>query len=158
MSALNVYGLRHSQHLLLPVYSCSDRPSRPFRCLDSQYRRELVRVYLTNVESMCRRFCEEKRQRLAWLRDDSGCFRSWWQGLSPQRQKQLTSGKGDAILKGIVKQFFNEKEVTSTLVMDALFCGCRQLDKLGQDKVGTAVVCCGPGFVQLDGGSCSRAC
>lgn len=57
--------------------------------------------------------------------------------MSSQRQKQLTSGKGDAILKGIVKQFFNEKEVTSTLVMDALFCGCRQLDKLGRDRVRT---------------------
>eukprot|EP00878_Enallax_costatus_P025635 GHUV01027445.1.p1 GENE.GHUV01027445.1~~GHUV01027445.1.p1 ORF type:complete len:326 (+),score=70.47 GHUV01027445.1:292-1269(+) len=109
-----------------------DRPNRPFRCLDSQYRRELVRVYLTNVESICRRFCEEKRQRLSWLRDESGCFRSWWLGLHPERQKQLSREKGEAILKGIVKQFFNEKEVTSTLVMDALFCGCRQLEKLGE--------------------------
>ena len=25
-----------------------------------------------------------------------------------------------------MKRFFNEKEVTSTLVMDALFCGCKQ--------------------------------
>jgi len=28
-----------------------------------------------------------------------------------------------------VKQFFNEKEVTSTLVMDALFAGCRCIDE-----------------------------
>jgi hypothetical protein len=28
-----------------------------------------------------------------------------------------------------VKQFFNEKEVTSTLVMDALYSGCRQLEE-----------------------------
>lgn len=38
-------------------------------------------------------------------------------------------------MQGIVKQFFNEKEVTSTLVMDALFCGCKQLDKLSRSKV-----------------------
>ena len=31
-------------------------------------------------------------------------------------------------MKGVVKRFFNEKEVTSTLVMDALYCGCRALD------------------------------
>ena len=30
--------------------------------------------------------------------------------------------------QGIVKRFFNEKEVTSTLVMDALYSGCRQLE------------------------------
>lgn len=30
--------------------------------------------------------------------------------------------------QGLVKQFFNEKEVTSTLVMDALLCGCKQLE------------------------------
>eukprot|EP00775_Hariotina_reticulata_P007116 gene7116-7330_t len=114
-----------------------DRPSRPFRCLDSQYRRELVRVYLTNVESICRRFCEEKRQRLAWLQAEAASFKAWWRGLSSEKQKQLTTGRGDAMLKGIVKQFFNEKEVTSTLVMDALFCGCRQLDKsnLGRQEV-----------------------
>lgn len=33
------------------------------------------------------------------------------------------------VLKGVVKQFFNEKEVTSTLVMDALYAGCRQLEE-----------------------------
>ena len=31
--------------------------------------------------------------------------------------------------QGIVKQFFNEKEVTSTLVMDALYSGCTQIDE-----------------------------
>lgn len=41
------------------------------------------------------------------------------------------------LTQGIVKQFFNEKEVTSTLVMDALFCGCRQLDKGNLGKVCT---------------------
>lgn len=38
-------------------------------------------------------------------------------------------------LQGVVKQFFNEKEVTSTLVMDALYCGCRQLECLSRKKV-----------------------
>lgn len=28
-----------------------------------------------------------------------------------------------------MKRFFNEKEVTSTLVMDALFSGCKQLEE-----------------------------
>jgi hypothetical protein len=28
-----------------------------------------------------------------------------------------------------VKQFFNEKEVTSTLVMDALYSGCKQMEE-----------------------------
>jgi hypothetical protein len=36
-----------------------EKHHRPFRCLDSQYRRELVRVYLSNVEGICRRFLEE---------------------------------------------------------------------------------------------------
>ena len=31
--------------------------------------------------------------------------------------------------QGVVKRFFNEKEVTSTLVMDALFSGCKQLEE-----------------------------
>lgn len=35
--------------------------------------------------------------------------------------------RADVILKSVVKRFFNEKEVTSTLVMDALYSGCRAL-------------------------------
>ena len=41
-----------------------DRPSAPFRCLDPQYRRELVRVYASNVAGIIRRFCEECRGEL----------------------------------------------------------------------------------------------
>ena len=33
-------------------------------------------------------------------------------------------------VQGLVKRFFNEKEVTSTLVMDALFSGCKQLEEV----------------------------
>jgi hypothetical protein len=48
-----------------------EKPARPFRCLEPQYRRELVRVYLTNVEGICRRFLEEKREGLAKVREDA---------------------------------------------------------------------------------------
>ena len=46
-----------------------------------------------------------------------------------------------AMQQGLVKRFFNEKEVTSTLVMDALFSGCKQLEEMSRAadtrKVGT---------------------
>ena len=108
-----------------------EKPARPFRCLESQYRRELVRVYLTNVEGICRRFLEEKREGLAKMRED----KMKWEGMRQfllssggKQQAALAMEKADVLLKGIVKRFFNEKEVTSTLVMDALYCGCRALD------------------------------
>jgi len=47
-----------------------EKSDRPFRCLDCQYRRELVRVYLTNVEQICRRFVEERRSKLGKLIED----------------------------------------------------------------------------------------
>jgi len=106
-----------------------DKPSKPFRCLDPQYRRELVRVYLTNVEGVCRRFCDDKRARLLWAKDEAGKFRDFWCGLAPEQQRKLLTERGEVILKGVVKQFFNEKEVTSTLVMDALYSGCKQLEE-----------------------------
>merc|ERR1719243_327967 len=105
-----------------------DRISRPFRCLDPQYRRELVRVYLTNVEGICRRFVEEHRERLARLRDDMDSFRGFWEGLPDHHRALLSNEQADIVFKAIVKRFFNEKEVTSTLVMDALHAGCRTLD------------------------------
>lgn len=39
-------------------------------------------------------------------------------------------------MKAVVKRFFNEKEVTSTLVMDALYSGCKALDYRSQSKKG----------------------
>lgn len=35
-----------------------------------------------------------------------------------------------------MKKFFNEKEVTSTLVMDALFCGCKMVEEESRNMVG----------------------
>jgi hypothetical protein len=43
---------------------------RPFRCLDGQYRRELIRVYLSNVEQIYRRFIDEKRRTFSRLIED----------------------------------------------------------------------------------------
>ncbi|PNW74497.1 hypothetical protein CHLRE_12g494000v5 [Chlamydomonas reinhardtii] len=106
-----------------------DKPSKPFRCLDPQYRRELVRVYLTNVEGICRRFCDDKKARLNWVREEEGAFRHFWGSLTPEQQRKYLTDKGEVILKAVVKQFFNEKEVTSTLVMDALYSGCKQIEE-----------------------------
>lgn len=108
-----------------------EKPARPFRCLEPQYRRELVRVYLTNVEGICRRFLEEKREALLKTKEDAERWRDMRAFLSSEEgvasARQATE-KTDALMKGVVKRFFNEKEVTSTLVMDALYCGCHALD------------------------------
>jgi hypothetical protein len=82
-----------------PPFPCRDEKVRPFRCLDPQYRRELVRVYLTNVESICRKFCEEKRQQLSWLREEAAKFAEFWASLSPEQQRRLMTERGEHILK-----------------------------------------------------------
>ena len=76
-----------------------DRPAVPFRCLDPQYRRELVRVYLTNVEGICRRFVEEKREQLGGLAAHVDGFKAFWQTCSPAQRVSLTSERADVILK-----------------------------------------------------------
>ncbi|KAK1418844.1 hypothetical protein QVD17_27991 [Tagetes erecta] len=108
-----------------------ERADRPFRCLDRNYRRELVRVYLSNVEQICRRFVEEKRGRLGKLIEDkvrwSG-FCHFWSRIDRSSRQQMSREKSDLILKTIVKHFFIEKEVTSTLVMDSLYSGLKALE------------------------------
>lgn len=51
-------------------------------------------------------------------------------------RRRLSREKTEIILKAIVKAFFNEKEVTSTLVMDALYSGCKALDYGSKNKKG----------------------
>ncbi|KAL0548176.1 hypothetical protein IC582_012622 [Cucumis melo] len=118
-----------------------ERADRPFRCLDCQYRRELVRVYLTNVEQICRRFVEERRSKLGKLIEDKArwsSFRAFWLGIDQNARRRMSREKTDAILKVVVKHFFIEKEVTSTLVMDSLYSGLKALEGHTKSKKGKA--------------------
>ncbi|XP_010326745.1 TNF receptor-associated factor homolog 1b-like isoform X3 [Solanum lycopersicum] len=112
-----------------------ERADRPFRCLDCQYRRELVRVYLTNVEQICRRFMEVRRGKLGKLTEDKArwsSFCAFWLGMDQNSRHRMTQEKSHPILKVVVKHFFIEKEVTSTIVMDSLYSGLKAIE--GQTK------------------------
>ncbi|XP_026449795.1 TNF receptor-associated factor homolog 1a-like [Papaver somniferum] len=114
-----------------------EKSDRPFRCLDCQYRRELVRVYLSNVEQICRRFVEERRKKLGDLLEDSArwsSFCAFWLGVDQNVRRRMSREKTDVILKVVVKQFFVEKEVTSTLVMDSLYSGLKALECQSKSK------------------------
>ncbi|CAK9183877.1 unnamed protein product [Ilex paraguariensis] len=118
---------------------CRERADRPFRCLDCQYRRELVRVYLTNVEQICRRFVEERRGKLGKLIEDKArwaSFCAFWLGMDQNARRRMSREKADSILKVVVKHFFIEKEVTSTLVMDSLYSGLMALEGQTKSKKG----------------------
>ncbi|CAK8572019.1 unnamed protein product [Lathyrus sativus] len=108
-----------------------EKSDRPFRCLDCHYRRELVRVYLTNVEQICRRFVEERRSKLGKLIEDKArwsSFFAFWRDIDQTSRRRMSREKTDVILKVVVKHFFIEKEVTSTLVMDSLYSGLKALE------------------------------
>ncbi|XP_028780642.1 TNF receptor-associated factor homolog 1b isoform X3 [Neltuma alba] len=116
-----------------------EKADRPFRCLDCQYRRELVRVYLTNVEQICRRFVEERRSKLGKLIEDKArwsSFCAFWLGIEQNSRRRMSREKTDVILKVVVKHFFIEKEVTSTLVMDSLYSGLKALEGQTKSKKG----------------------
>lgn len=63
-------------------------------------------------------------------------FQAFWSAVDDGARRRLAREKTDVILKAVVKRFFNEKEVTSTLVMDALYSGCKALDYLSRNKKG----------------------
>ena len=53
----------------------------------------------------------------------------------------MTAGQwGTWALQGVVKRFFNEKEVTSTLVMDALVSGVKQIEEYSRLAVSKKVL------------------
>ncbi|KAL1191312.1 TNF receptor-associated factor-like protein [Cardamine amara subsp. amara] len=120
-----------SLNIKAQVQVIRERVDRPFRCLYIMYRRELVRVYLKNVEQICGRFVEEKRNKLCRLIEDKSKWKSFcafWMGLDQISRRRMSREKMDVILKIVVKQFFIEKEVTSTLVMDSLHSGLKSLE------------------------------
>ncbi|KAE8702897.1 inhibitor of trypsin and hageman factor [Hibiscus syriacus] len=138
MELSKVYdGFIESDTLIIKaqVQVIKEKADRPFRCLDCQYRRELVRVYLTNVEQICCRFLDERRQMIGKLIEDKArwsSFCAFWLGIDQNSRHRMSREKTDVILKVVVKHFFIEKEVTSTLVMDSLYSGLKALE--GQSK------------------------
>ena len=52
--------------------------------------------------------------------------------MEQSSRRRMTRERTDSILKVVVKHFFIEKEVTSTLVMDSLYSGLKALE--GQTK------------------------
>ncbi|XP_015077427.1 TNF receptor-associated factor homolog 1a [Solanum pennellii] len=107
-----------------------ERADRPFHCLDVQYRREIVGVYLTNVEKICLHFVEEQRGKLGKFIGDKArwpSFCAFWLGIDQNCKRLMLREKSDQILKLMVKNFFIQKEVTSTLMMDSLCSGLEAL-------------------------------
>ncbi|GKU85818.1 hypothetical protein SLEP1_g437 [Rubroshorea leprosula] len=136
-------GFIDSDNLIIKaqVQVIRERADRPFRCLDCQYRRELVRVYLTNVETVCRRFMEEERGKLGRLLEDKARWPSicaFWLGIDQSARRHMSREKADMILKVVVKHFFIEKEVTSTLVMDSLYSGLKALEGQSECRKGNS--------------------
>lgn len=58
-----------------------------------------MRVYLTNVESICRRFCDERRAKLGWVLEQEGAFREWWESLPAEKQRRAVTEQAEVVLK-----------------------------------------------------------
>ena len=56
--------------------------------------------------------------------------------MDPSVRRHMTTEKTETILKVLVKQFFIEKEVTSTLVIDSLYSGLKALEYQSKNKNG----------------------
>ena len=58
-----------------------------------------MRVYLTNVEGICRRFVEEKREQLLQLKKSMGAFQIFWDSQTSQQRAEHATMKGDEVHK-----------------------------------------------------------
>ncbi|KAL9275216.1 TNF receptor-associated factor homolog 1b-like protein [Drosera capensis] len=114
-----------------------EKADRPFRCLACQYKREVLRIYLTNVAQICRKFVKESRLKLGKLLEDKArwsSFCTFWLGVDQSSKSRLSRENMDMILREIVKRFTIGKEVVATLVMESLYSGLRELEGRGKTK------------------------
>ncbi|KAL8263570.1 hypothetical protein R6Q59_021700 [Mikania micrantha] len=82
------------------------------------------------METICRRFVEDKRGKSGQLIEDEvkwASFCSFWTGIDQNSRDHMLRVKSDSILPQVVKYFFIEKEVTSTLLMESLYIGLTAL-------------------------------
>lgn len=59
---------------------------------------------------------------------DACSFFAFWLGLGQNVRRRVSREKTDVILKLVVKQFFVETDVTSTLVLDYLYSGLKAFE------------------------------
>ncbi|KAH0924343.1 hypothetical protein HID58_024361 [Brassica napus] len=108
-----------------------EKIDRPFRCLSSQYRRELLRVYLPYVENICWQFMEVERIKLFNLMQDNEkweSFSSFWLRLDQNTRRKMSREKMDVVLNIAAKFFFVLRQGTSTLMMDSLYSGWKTIE------------------------------
>lgn len=128
------------------VQVIKDRQNAPFRTLDAHYRRELIRVYLSNIEGVVRRAVDKAKEHIqGFFTKDIETF---WSSLSEKERSKLSSSPSAPLLKKFVKTFFNEKEVTSTLMMDAAYAAIKVLDRCYKRKFQDDASSLGPNSVQ----------
>jgi len=56
-------------------------------------------VYLTNVEGICRRFVDEKRESLLRMKETTASFKAYWASQTANDKKALVQHKGSDMLK-----------------------------------------------------------
>lgn len=59
---------------------------------------------------------------------------AFWLRTDPSTRQHLTTEKTDTILRPLVKHFFVEKEVTSTLLMDSLYTGLKAMKQVCKNR------------------------
>ena len=65
-------------------------------------------------------------------------LRAFWVGTDPNSRQHLTRENTGTILRPLVKHFFVEKEVTSTLLMDSLYAGLKIMKQVCMNREETA--------------------
>ena len=65
-------------------------------------------------------------------------LRAFWLGTDPSSRQHLTRENTGTILRPLVKHFFVEKEVTSTLLMDSLYAGLKIMKQVCMNREETA--------------------
>ncbi|KAL9274711.1 TNF receptor-associated factor homolog 1b-like protein [Drosera capensis] len=114
-----------------------EKADRPFRCLACQYKKEVLRIYLTNIEQICLKFVKESRAKLGKLLEDKArwsSFCTFWLGVDQSSKRRLSKENMDMILREIVKQFTIGNEVVAILAMESLYSGLRELEGRGKTK------------------------
>ncbi|XP_047317119.1 TNF receptor-associated factor homolog 1a-like [Impatiens glandulifera] len=114
-----------------------ERTDRPFPCLDPWFRRALLPAYLSNVEQTFLRYVDERQSILVKLRENKvkwSSFYDFWMDMNKYSKYLMMRVRSDIILKLIVKHFYVEKEISSTLVMDSLHSGLRYLEDHEKNK------------------------
>merc|ERR1712224_77968 len=106
-----------------------DNSDPNFLMIDPSYKGELYLVYILALEQLFHHFLNASQNEIKTTRYDFMRYDFWWRNIHSGKKCHILLDRMFPVLTGLFKYFSHDNDVISTLIMDALCHGLKNLEE-----------------------------